>query len=129
LRAKPAPSISGTFVDAAGGLKIVWSAELRDESNYVVESLELTADKACRISDLIFVGAAVKGARQVGQVDGSVVVVGDVFLAVEHPLATNTVTGDARAPQVRIALPRGNTLQPGGSWFTAGRRGSRARAS
>jgi len=108
--------ISGTFVDAAGGLRIVWSAELRDESNYVVESLELTADKACRISDLIFVDAAVKGAAQVGHVDGSVVAAGDVFLAVENPLAKNTVTGDAQAPQVRVALPRGNALQPGRSW-------------
>ncbi len=78
-----------------------------------VQSLQLTADRDTEIKELVFVDAPIDGAKQVGQVDGSVVVCGDIFLAVEHPLAKNTVDKDSH---VRCALPRGNVLKAGQTW-------------
>lgn len=108
--------IMASFEDPASGVRADWSVQLRHESNYVIESLDLTSGKALRIRELVFADAAIDGARSVGEVAGSVVVAGDVFLAVEHPLARNTVSGSRKAPRVRCALPRGNTLQAGQTW-------------
>jgi hypothetical protein len=109
--------LTADFQDAATGLQLIWSAELRDGANYIVQSLELTATEDTTIQELVFVDTRLDGARQIGQVDGSVVVCGDVFLAVEHPLAKNTVDRESR---VRCTLPRGNVLESGRTWrFTS----------
>jgi hypothetical protein len=102
--------ITASFQDPTSGIRADWSVQLRDESNYVIESLDLTSDRAVRIRELVFADATVRDARSVGEVDGSVVLCGDIFLAVEHPLAVNRV---GAASRVRCALPRGNVLQPG----------------
>ena len=99
--------------DGASGLDMRWSAELGDGANAIVQTLELTAARDTKIKELVFVDAAIKGARRLGRVDGSVVVCGDIFVAVEHPLAKNTVGKDSR---VRCALPRGNVLEAGQTW-------------
>jgi len=108
--------ITASFHDPASGMRAAWSVELRDGSNYVIQALELSADRNIRVKELIFADTAVEAARSVGRVDGSVVVSGDIFLAVEHPLARNTVSGNMKVPKVRCALPRGNTLQAGKTW-------------
>jgi hypothetical protein len=106
-------TLRGSFKDDLSRLEIRWSAELGEGANYVTQSLQVTADEDTTIKELVFVDAPIEGARQVGQVDGSVVVCGDVFLAVEHPLAKNTVD---KSSQVRCALPRGNVLKAGKTW-------------
>jgi len=108
--------ITASFHDPGSGIRAEWSAQLRDGSSYIITSIELTSDKAIRIGELVFADASIEGARRVGRVDGSVVVVGDVFLAVERPLAKNTVTGTSQVRKVRCALPRGNVLGPGRAW-------------
>ncbi len=105
--------LTATFREEAAGLDLVWSAELRDEVNYIVQSLELTAAEDTKIKELVFIDSPIDGAKQLGLVDGSVVVCGDIFLAVEHPLAKNTVDKDSH---VRCALPRGNVLAAGKTW-------------
>lgn len=113
----PGRRLSAAFQDEKSGLSLVWSVELRDGSNVLVQSLELTAAKDVKIHELVFVDGTIEGAEQVGQVDGSVVVTGNLFMAVEHPLAKNTV-GDGG--HVRCALPRGHTLEAGRTWrFTS----------
>ena len=108
--------LAAAFHDPDSGLRIDWSATLRDGANYVVQTLALSAGKDVAIDELIFLAASVKGARQVGQVAGSVVIAGDIFLAVEHPLAANWVAPGDPSPQVSCALPRGNTLKANGHW-------------
>ncbi|NQT40495.1 MAG: enterotoxin [Planctomycetes bacterium] len=105
--------LTATFRDETAGLDLIWSAELRDGANYIVQSLELTAAKDTKIKELVFIDTPIDGAKQLGRVDGSVVVCGDIFLAVEHPLAKNTVDKDSH---VRCALPRGNVLGAGTTW-------------
>jgi len=114
--ASPGRRIAARFKDPASGLRIDWSVELRNGSNYVVQTLAMSADKDIRIDSLVFLDAAVKNARQVGQVAGSVVVAGDIFMGIEHPLASNSATPGDPSPQVRLALGRGNTLQAGQAW-------------
>jgi hypothetical protein len=105
--------LTATYRDAATGLDLVWSAELREGANYIVQSLELTGARDIEIQELVFIDTPVDGARQIGRVDGSVVVCGDIFAAVEHPLAKNTADEHSH---VRCSLPRGNVLKAGGRW-------------
>jgi len=109
----PGRRLTAVFRDEAAGLDLVWSAELRDGLNYIVQSLELTATKDTKIQELVFVDTPIDGAKQLGRVDGSVVVCGHIFLAVEHPLAKNTVDKNSH---VRCALPRGSVLGAGQTW-------------
>ncbi len=108
--------IAASFKDPTSGLRIDWSVELRDGSNYVVQTLALSAEKDIRIDSLVFLDTAIKGARQVGQVAGSVVVVDDIFMGIEHPLANNSATPGEPSPKVRCVLGRGNTLKAGQKW-------------
>jgi len=101
------------FEDESSKLGIRWSVSLKDEGNDVTQTLELTASRDVRVEELAFLDSECDGARQVGEVAGSVVVCGDMFLAVEHPLAENTVGGDSR---VLCVLPRGNVLEAGETW-------------
>ena len=106
-------AVVAMFKDDASGLAMHWSAALDNGSNAVIQTLRLTASRDTKIKELVFIDAPMKGARKAGSVDGSVVVCGDVFMAVEHPLAKNTVNKSSR---VRCALPRGNALKSGQSW-------------
>ena len=106
-------SIVAAFEDQGSGLAMRWSATLNNSANAIIQTLQLTASRDTRIKELVFVDAPLKDARQVGRVDGSVVVCGDIFVAVEHPLAKNTVD---KKSHVRCVLPRGNVLKAGQSW-------------
>jgi len=106
-------SIVAVFKDDASGLVMRWSATLNDGANAIIQSLQLTASRDTRIKELVFVDASLKDARQVGRVAGSVVICGDIFMAIEHPLAQNTV---GKKSHVRCVLPRGNVLKAGQSW-------------
>ena len=108
--------IAASFDEPASGLRIDWSITLRDGSNYVVQALTLSARKDVRVDSLVFMDTAIKGARQVGQVDGSVVVADDIFMGIEHPLAVNSAAPGEPLPRVRCSLPRGNTLKMGQKW-------------
>ena len=108
--------IAASFNEPTSGLRLDWSITLRDGSNYVVQMLTLSAQKDIRVEAIVFMDAAVKGARQVGQVAGSVVVADDVFMAVEHPLAVNSAAPGEPSPRVRCSLPRGNTLKAVQEW-------------
>jgi hypothetical protein len=105
--------IIAVFKDDQSGLDIEWSATLEDNSNAIIQSLKLTASKDIRVEELVFINTLVDGVRQVGEVDGSVIVCRDIFMAVEHPLAYNKVKG---LNHVNCLLPRGNILKSGKSW-------------
>ncbi len=102
------------------GLSITWRVKLDDNTNAVIQTYTLTASTDLPVQELCFLDTKLTGARQVGQVDGSVVVCDSVFLAVEHPLAKNMVDKDG---EVRCSVPRGNVLGKGETWrysFAAG---------
>lgn len=105
-------TVAVNFKDAVSGLQIQWSARLEDDANAVIHSLAVKASTDTLIKEVVFLTAALSKARQVGEVDGSVVVNGDLFMAIEHPLAKNVVEAQAR---VRCALPQSGVLDAGKS--------------
>jgi len=105
-------AIVARFEDPGSGLELRWSATLGDNANAVIQSLTLTAGTGIGIREVIFVDSPLANARRVGEVDGSVVVSGDIFMAVEHPLAKNVVD---ETGHVRCALVPGGRLVAGES--------------
>jgi len=108
--------ITTIFIDDESGLSMKWSVSLEDEDNAIIQTLKLKALRDIEIKNIVFLDASVEIARKVGKVDGSVVVCGDLFMAVEHPLAKNEVDSG----QVHCFLPRGNVLKAGQSWTYSG---------
>jgi hypothetical protein len=106
-------TITATFADDDSDLYLRWSARLADDDNAVIQSLQVNAARDMPISDAIFVNACVPDAQQVGEVSGSVVVCGNIFMGVEHPLANNAADDESN---VRCALSLGNVLKAGRSW-------------
>ncbi|HZZ57805.1 MAG TPA: hypothetical protein VFE31_08230, partial [Opitutaceae bacterium] len=107
----PGRAVLARFADPDGHYEVVWRAELRAGSRYLLIALEIRNTGA---SDLPLTGAGLidlplAGASTLGEVNGSPVIAGGTFLAVEHPLARNLVV-DGR---VRCRLPRLNPLGPG----------------
>jgi len=83
---------------------------LRDGSDYVRWELTLEAlGAALAVREVTLFDFALAGARVVGTVAGSPIVAGNLFLAVEHPLANATVI-DGRA---HAGLARHLPLRPG----------------
>jgi hypothetical protein len=105
--------IVAVFKDAPSGLAMRWSVSLDDGSNAIIQSLQIRASRDTEIEELVFIDSPLDSARQMGSVDGSVVVCGDLFLAIEHPLAKNKVGNHGH---VSCLLPRGNVLKAGQSW-------------
>jgi len=99
--------------DEASGLNIVWTASLQQNDNAIIQSIKIIASKDTQIKELVFFDTKINWAKQIGEVSGSVIVAGNIFMAIEHPLAQNTVD---KKSQVRCSLPRGNTLKAGQSW-------------
>jgi hypothetical protein len=105
-------AIVATFVDKGSGLTLHWSAQLNDHANAIIQTLQVTASVDTHIKELLFIDTALPDAQQIGEVDGSVVVCGDIFMGVEHPLAKN-LTYNAKC--VRCALLLDSVLKAGQS--------------
>ena len=106
----PGRAIAATLTDPAGRLRARWRAMLRDGSHYIRWELTLEAmGGELALREVALLDLPLAGASVVGTVAGSPIVAGNIFLAVEHPLATATVT-DGRA---RAFLPRHLPLRPG----------------
>jgi len=106
----PGRAIRATLSDPAGRLRVHWRAMLRDGSDYVRWELTLEALGAdLAVREVTLIEIALSGASVAGTVAGSPIVAGNLFLAVEHPLATAAVT----AGRARAALPLHLPLRPG----------------
>lgn len=64
------------------------------------------------IKDIVLVELATPRAERMGVVDGSPVVVGNIFFAYEHPLS-KIQPGQGTEPALRCSLPRSSPLEPG----------------
>jgi hypothetical protein len=77
------------------GLRARWRAELRDESNYIRKTLELSSPVGTNtIQGVELTDVRVARARTVGTAPGCPVVAGNLFLGVEMPGAQNAVGGE-----------------------------------
>jgi hypothetical protein len=99
------------FTDDKDHLAALWVTSLRDGASYVRESLTLRAvGKNVLVKEIVLFDQKIPGAQTDGSVDGSPVVAGRFFCGAEHPMAQNTVTGDA---EVQCRLSRNAVLKDG----------------
>jgi hypothetical protein len=106
-------AVRAVLEDDKSGLRVEWRLELRDGSEYVRQSVTLSApqrDLAMRLVRLVDV--RVPEARVVGTVAGSPMVAGDFFLGFEHPLSVSRVVrGEAIGEIERtLPLPKGQSI-------------------
>ncbi|NUQ65517.1 MAG: enterotoxin [Pirellulales bacterium] len=91
------------LVSRDGKLRARWCATLRDGSNGIIQQFALeTADEKHGVREVILVDVAAPGAKVAGEVDGSPVVAGGLFFAVEHPTATSRVEKDRARCSARV---------------------------
>ena len=96
--------------DGAGRIEAEWRAVMRDGSAYVRQELVLRAVGAdVPLRSVTMFAVRAPNAMVPGTVRGTPVVIGNAYVAVEHPLADNVVDGD----DVRCRATRTLPLRPG----------------
>ncbi|MBE3135016.1 MAG: enterotoxin [Acidobacteria bacterium] len=120
-RRQPGKQIVVRLAAPSQGLEVEWRAVLRDGSNYVRPCVTLRAkdrELGIRTVALVDVGVRGDGARVVGQVPGSPVVMDGFFLAYEHANSSSSVQGSTEgggppAQRVSCKLDRNAPLRAG----------------
>ena len=106
----PGKSVQASFGDAGGRFRVDWQLLLRDGSPYLRERVSITAlkrdEKIARVSLL---ETRATGAEVSGEVKGSPVVAGEVYLGFEHPQSDSTVRGS----DIKLTLDRQLPLEQG----------------
>jgi hypothetical protein len=97
--------------DAVSGASCTWSAIASDGARYMRQELRITAHGApLQVRDVRAIDFPhLPDAEVAGSCDGSPIVAGDVFLAVEHPFAQ----ADAIYDRASASLPRKVDIEPG----------------
>ena len=104
------------LVSANGRFRVRWRASLRDGSHYVRQVLHVETEKEpVKIAETAMWSMGVPSAKVVGSVDGSPVVAGNMFFAIEHPMSKSHLTGsesDTSAKRFRCSLPCQSVVGP-----------------
>ncbi|WP_341316337.1 enterotoxin [Paraburkholderia sp. IMGN_8] len=96
--------------DEQGCLRVEWSVEQRESSQYLRLQVAITAiSKDEHIATVSLLETQASGAQTSGEFKGTPVVAGNVYLGFELPLSENQVRGDT----VRFILPRALPLEKG----------------
>jgi hypothetical protein len=94
------------LADDAGRVRVVWSVVLRDGSNYVRETVTISAAAGdLPIAEVEMIDATISGAQVAGSVRGSPIVAGGMFLGMEEPLSESRVVGDRGTAVLDRDLP------------------------
>ena len=73
-------------------LSVTWRASLRDEENYVRQTVELqTGDEWVELNKITLIDVSAKEAAVQGSVDGSPATAGQWFMGLEHPMSHSEV--------------------------------------
>jgi hypothetical protein len=105
--------ISVTLTSSNNNLEVQWRAILRDGSNYVRQELTLTAtNKTIKIEKIVLLELDEPNAKVIGTVDGSPVIVGNMFFAYEHPLSKSQKS-QSNQDVLQCSLPYNILLKPG----------------
>ncbi len=99
-------TFTAPLTDDSGRIRLVWSVEMRDGSNYVRQAVTISAGaQDLPIAEVKLIDASLPGARVVGSVKGSPIVAGGMFLGAEDPLSDSKVVGDRATAVVDRELP------------------------
>lgn len=106
----PGKSVQASFGDADGRFRVDWQLLQRDGSPYLRELVSITALKQDeKIAKVSLLETQAAGAEVSGEVKGSPVVAGNVYLGFEHPLSESAVRGS----DVKLTLDRQLPLEQG----------------
>jgi hypothetical protein len=84
----PGREFSGQFISDDGNISVLWSAQMRDGSNYVRQELKISAMKnPVKIRKITFWDGQLSGAEIAGYVIGSPATFRNFFFGYEHPTA------------------------------------------
>lgn len=103
--------IHAVLEDEQTGLRVRWTLELRDGSNYIRQLFTLQAPKQdlairrVRLVDVRPAEGALDSLRVVGTVNGSPITVEDFFLGFEHPLSESRVVRGEAIAELERTLP------------------------
>lgn len=108
--ARPAERKSGRILSAGllerrSGLRVRWSAVLRDGGNYVRQQLVLESATDLDIERLSLIELELPGAWVNGTVSGSPIISDDRFFGFEHPMAQARVSGPQASMWLKRLLP------------------------
>lgn len=106
--------LSARLVSTEPGVEVLWRAVLRDGANYVRQHVVIQATRqTVELSELVLLELAAPGAEVAGSVDGSPVLAGNAFVAVEHPMSRNEVMAAADGSAlIRCRYPHGLVVEP-----------------
>lgn len=105
--------ITVTLASSDNNLNVVWQAILKDGSNYLRQEVALSSKyKAIRIMEIILLDLDISDAEVMGIVDGSPVVVGNIFFAYEYPLSKSRIQ-QGSTPRFSCSFPCSTELKPG----------------
>lgn len=117
---RPGVSLTAGFTDSATGLTLDWKAWLGDDANYVRQRFVFRSKDPIQIDRYVMVelpsrseahGLASSPVAQLGAVDGSPVVSGNLFFALEHPMSETM----KQPSGIGVFVPRQAPLQSGDS--------------
>ncbi len=108
----PGVAVHYRLADPAGEFDAEWSLILREGSNYLRQSLTITAgDKPVRITDVRMIDVHAPGIAVAGTVHGSPLVVSkghaEFFLGFEQPLSESSAVAGHGVSDLTIAAPLG----------------------
>ena len=104
----PGIAVHYALDDPTGSVQADWALIMRQGSNYIRESLTLTAGaQPAPVSDVVLIDARTPGIQMDGTVDGSPLVAGNFYLGFESPLSTSFVVGDRGVSQLPSGVPIG----------------------
>ncbi|RDD83767.1 enterotoxin [Dyella tabacisoli] len=106
----PGKAVQASFTDAHGRFRVDWQLVQRKDSPYLREQVSITALKQNEnITSVSLLEVQAAGAQVSGEVKGSPVVAGDVYVGFEHPLSESAVRRDT----AKFTLARGLPLEQG----------------
>lgn len=119
-RTYPGKQVVVQLIDAGKNLTIRWRASLRDEANYVRQSVELIAGADwVELDEVTLLDLPASEATVFGTVDGSPAVAGRWFMGLEHPMSKTELVADsadagkAEVQRVRCSYRFTPPLAPG----------------
>jgi len=105
--------ITVTFISSDSSLKVEWRAILHDGSNYMRQEVRIATEKeTIEIKEIVMLEFPISVVMVMGTVDGSPVVAGNMFFAIEHPMSKSQILQE-QLSQLRCSLPCNTVLKPG----------------
>ncbi len=98
-------ALQGDLTDEATGLKVRWSAVLRDGTSYVREELTFLSAADPDLSSVSLIALERPGGWVAGTVPGSPLVAGNEFFGFDNPMAEATVVKGHATMRLRRVLP------------------------